>query len=619
MYLIHGESLRARIGIATGLVIVGEPIGSGDSRQQTAVGETPNLAARLQGLAGPGGIVISGHTHRLLGDLFEYRDLGRVEIRGLTEPVSAFEVLRPSAIESRFEALHASQLSPIVGRDDELSVLQECWDQARAGHDQVVLLSGEAGIGKSRLIAALRERLRNEPHIQLRHFCSPHHRDSALHPFINQIERAAKFSPRDSGGDRLIKLESLVQEFTPQLADVVPILAAFLSIPMGERYPPLRLSPAQQRRRTFAALLDQLDGLSRRQPVLLLFEDAHWADPTSLELLDLVTERIRHRPILVVITFRTEFEPPWAGLPGVTWLVLRRLDPFHVRAIVGHQIEGRALPADVMEQIIAKTDGVPLFIEELTKAVMESGLLVDGAEGYHLDGPIPPLAIPTTLQDSLIARLDRLAPVKEIAQVGAAIGRDFSYTLLRGIVSRDAVAFDTALAQLEAAELVTRRGEPPEAVYIFKHALVRDAAHASMLKSRRQVLHRRIADVLREDFPAVVETEPETIAHHLTEAGLQEQAIEWWVKAGDRSRSRSAFVETIGHLGRAIELAGHLKDGPAEWSLRLRLQVTYANAQLHARGPAAPEPTMAFVRAREIAAQVDNAPERFRCVLRFVH
>ena len=297
--------------------------------------------------------------------------------------------------------------------------------------------------------------------------------------------------------------------------------------------------------------------------------------------------------------------------PGVTWLVLRRLDPFHVRAIVGHQIEGRALPADVMEQIIAKTDGVPLFIEELTKAVMESGLLVDGAEGYHLDGPIPPLAIPTTLQDSLIARLDRLAPVKEIAQVGAAIGRDFSYTLLRGIVSRDAVAFDTALAQLEAAELVTRRGEPPEAVYIFKHALVRDAAHASMLKSRRQVLHRRIADVLREDFPAVVETEPETIAHHLTEAGLQEQAIEWWVKAGDRSRSRSAFVETIGHLGRAIELAGHLKDGPAEWSLRLRLQVTYANAQLHARGPAAPEPTMAFVRAREIAAQVDNAPERF--------
>ena len=499
------EPLAVRIGIATGLVVVGDLSGEDALREHAVVGDTPNLAARLQTLAEPGTIVVAASTRRLLGNLFRLRDLGRHEVKGIAEPVEAWAVEGVSASESRFEAVHAAGLTDLIGRKEEIGFLLERQRLAWKGEGQIVLISGEPGIGKSRLAAALAERIAGEPHTRLRYQCSPYHTNSALHPFIAQLERAAGFKADDTPEQRLDKLEAVLAMGASRVQAVAPLFAALLSIPFGERYPPLALSPTQQRRQTLAALLDQFEGLARQQPILLLFEDAQWADATSLELLDLTVERVRQLPVLALFTFRPEFEPPWVGLPNVGTLTLGRLDRNDVESMVARVTGGRALPAEVMKQIVAKTDGNPLFVEELTKAVLEAGILVEDAEGYRLDGPLPPLAIPATLHDSLMARLDRLAPVKEIAQIGAAIGREFSYSLLRALVERDETALKDALAQLEHAELVFRRGEPPEAIYSFKHALVQDAAYESLLKSRRQVLHRRIAETLRDRFQTMAE------------------------------------------------------------------------------------------------------------------
>src|SRR5215471_13715610 len=470
------EPLAVRIGIATGVVVVGE----GALREHAVVGETPNLAARLQALAEPGTIVVAASTRRLLGDLFRLRDLGRHEFKGIAEPVGAWMVEDVSASESRFEAVRAAGLSDLIGREDEIDFLLERQRLAWKGEGQIVLISGEPGIGKSRLAAALAERVAGEPYTRLRYQCSPYHTNSALRPFIAQLERAARFKADDTSEQRLDKLEALLAMGASQVQAVAPLFAALLSIPFGERYPPLALSPTQQRRQTLAALLDQFEGLARRQPILLVFEDANWADATSLELLDLTVERVRQLPVLALFTFRPEFEPPWVGLPNVGTLTLGRLDRDEVENMVARVTGGRVLPAEVMKQIVTKTDGNPLFVEELTKAVLEAGILVEDAEGYRLDGPLPPLAIPATLQDSLMARLDRLAPVKEIGQIGAAIGREFSYSLVRALVGRDETALNNGLAQLEQAGLVFCRGEPPDAVYSFKHALVRDAAYESL-------------------------------------------------------------------------------------------------------------------------------------------
>jgi tetratricopeptide (TPR) repeat protein len=504
-----------------------------------------------------------------------------------------------------------ARLTSFIGREAEINLLLERQHNAWQGEGQVVLVSGEPGIGKSRIAATFSERIADRAHTRLRYQCSPYHTNTALYPFIGQLERVADFKPDDPPERKLEKIEAVISMATSQLKRTVPLIAALMSVPTAERYPPLGLSPAQQHRQTLAALLDQLEGLARRSPVLFLFEDAHWADATSLELLDLAIERVRHLPILALITFRPEFEPPWTGLHNVTTLALRRLDHQHVRAMAEQVAGGRSLPPEVAEQIVDKTDGIPLFVEELTKAVIESGLLVEEAGSYRLDHPLPPLAIPATLQDSLMARLDRLAPVKETAQIGATIGREFSYALLSMIIDRDPAGLEAALAQLEAAELVSSRGAPPDAVYIFKHALVQDTAYESLLKSRRQVLHQRIAVTLRDRFSTIAETEPEMIARHFTQAGQTEEAIEWWGKAGDQARRHFAFAEAIAHLGKAIDLADSLPDEPERRLARLRLQIAYANAHLHARGPGALEPTAAFARARDIAAGVPEAPERF--------
>jgi class 3 adenylate cyclase len=506
---VKSTKLQARVGIATGLVVVGDLIGEGSAQEQSVVGETPNIAARLQGLAGPDAVVIAMGTRRLVGDLFEYRDLGAAEVKGIATPVPAWQVLRPSVLASRFEALRGAALSPLVGRDEEIDLLLRRWTRAKAGDGQIVLISGEPGIGKSRLIAALEERLHAEPHLRLRYFCSPYHQDSALFPFIDQLGRASGFARNDPPAAKVEKLVALLALAAPPEEDVA-FLADLLSLPASERHPLPSLSPQRKKERTLEALIRQLEGLARRQPVVMIFEDAHWIDPTSRELLDLTIEHVRNLSVLLIVTFRPEFQPSWTGQPQVTMLALNRLDR-HGRTVLIEQIAGdKALPDEVIGRIADRTDGVPLFVEELTKSVLESG--------------VPLAGIPTTLHDSLMARLDRLATVRLVAQIGAAIGREFSYPLLRAVSRLPEDELEGALARLAASELLFQRGTPPDAVYSFKHALVQDAAHSSLLRSTRQQLHERIAEALAAHFPDLMENQPELLAQHYAEAGLIEKS-----------------------------------------------------------------------------------------------
>jgi class 3 adenylate cyclase/tetratricopeptide (TPR) repeat protein len=602
------EPLQVRIGIATGLVVVGEPIDTDEGRQQTAIGETPNLAARLQNLAGPNGIVIDAATRQQIGGFFKYRDLGTIVLKGLPNPVPAWEVVEETAVESRFEALRAAS-TPFVGRDEELALLERRWRQAKAGEGCVVLISGEPGIGKSRLVQTLIERTAGEPYTRLRCFCSPHHQDSVLYPSIAQLERAAGFRRDDTAEQRLDKLELLLPEATDNPGEAAPLIAGLLSIPTANRYPPLEFAPQKRKERTLRALLAQLDGLAARQPVLMLFEDAHWSDPTSIELLDLIVDQAASLRLLLIVTFRPEFMAPWTGRSHVSLLSLNRLPPRERGTIIAGVTGGKALPREVADQIIDRTDGVPLFVEEMTKAVIESGMLTDLGDRYVAAGPVPSLAIPATLHGSLLARLDRMAPVREIAQVGAALGRQFSHELISAVASMPQPQLDGALAQLVGAELVYRRGVPPDAEYTFKHALVQDAAYQSMLKSRRAHWHARIADALERTFPELVEAQPETLARHLTAAALAQRAIPYWLAAGRRAYERGAPKEAIAQLNAGIGLLAEVQDEPARMELELDLQFALGLACAAATGYSAPEVESAFFRAHELCLRTSKTAE----------
>lgn len=534
------ESLRARIGIATGVVVVGDLTGEGEARERGVIGETPNLAARLQTLADAGTVVISMSTRRLTGGLFEYRDMGAITVKGIGEAVPVWQVLGASAIESRSEALHTSRLTPIVGRDEDIDLLLRRWQRAKNGEGQVVLLSGEPGIGKSRLASALDARLQFEPHVHLRYFCSHRHQDSAFYPFISQFERAAGFRREDCAEQRLDKLESVLVD---DRSAAMPLVASLLSISTEGRYPPLDLSPQKLKEKTLRALVAQFEARAMREPLLMLFEDAHWADPSSLEALDHLIERVHTLPILLIVTFRPEFTSPWTGRPEVTLLTLNRLHPRQRAEMIERITIDKALPKEVIERIIERTDGVPLFVEELTKTVLESGLLRERDGRYVIDGPLPPLAIPMTLHASLMARLDRLGPVRDVAQIAAAIGRRFSYELISTVASMPRQFLDDALDRLVDAELVFRRGTLPDAEYTFKHALVQDAAYSSLLRGRRQQLHALIATALENHFPDVVERQPEILAEHCAQAGLPEKAGRLWLRAGRETARRAAHRE----------------------------------------------------------------------------
>jgi class 3 adenylate cyclase/predicted ATPase len=600
-------SLQTRVGIATGLVVVGDLIGSGEAQERGIVGDTPNLAARLQGIAEPNTVVIADGTRKLLGNLFELDDLGSRDLKGITGPVRAWAALRASSAEGRFEAMHATGLTDLVGREEELDLLLRRWSKAKTGEGHVVLLSGEAGIGKSRLTAALLAHLADEPHTRLRYFCSPQHTDSALYPIIGQMERAAGLAHDDTPKARLDKLDAVLAQTSTSKQDAA-LFAEMLSLPNDGRYPVLDLAPQQRRQKTLEALTSQLAGLASQQPVLMIFDDAHWIDPTSLEALTRTVDRIKTLPAVLIVTFRPEFKAPWVEQSHVTSVTLNRLGKSAVAAIIVGLVGNKDLPADVMTEIVERTDGIPLFVEEMTKAVLEAES-EDVARRTIAAVPSPGRAVPASLQASLMARLDRLGPAKEVAQIGAAIGREFTYALVTAVVRKPEADLESALDRLIEAGLLFRQGIPPNASYLFKHALVQDAAYGTLLREPRRALHARIAETLERQFTEIAENQPELLARHCTEAGVIEKAAGLWGKAGQRSLARSALVETVAQLTRALAQIATLPGTPALRREQIKLQAALITPLTHVKGYAAPETKAATERARLLIEQAEALGE----------
>jgi class 3 adenylate cyclase len=453
------DPLQVRIGVATGLVVVGDIVGSGEAQERGVVGETPNLAARLQGIAAPNMVVIAEGTRRLLGNLFEFEDLGSKDLKGIAGPARAWAVLRPRTVESRFEALHTAGLTALVGREEETELLLRRWARAKTGEGQVVLIAGEAGIGKSRLTAALMESIATEPHTRLRYFCSPQHTDSAFYPIIGQMERAAGLAHDDTPQARLDKLDSVLAQTSTSIEDAA-VFAEMLSLSNDGRHPALEMDPQQRRQRTLEALISQLETLARRNPVLMIFEDAHWIDPTSLEVFSRVVDHVMTLPVVLLVTFRPEFEPPWIGRPHVTALTLNRLGKREVSSMIDGVVGNKLLLASLRQDIIERSDGIPLFVEEMTKAVLEAES-EGAAQRTAAAVPSPVLAVPPSLHASLMARLDRLGPAKEVAQIGAAIGREFSHSVLSSVISKPEPELASALDRLIQTGLLFRQGVPP--------------------------------------------------------------------------------------------------------------------------------------------------------------
>jgi predicted ATPase/class 3 adenylate cyclase len=607
----QGVRLAVRIGIHTGPVVVGT-VGSGGRHERLALGETPNLAARLQSLAAPDTVAISETTHRLVQGYVRCDDLGTPSLKGVETPLHVYRVVEESAAQSRLDVARATGLTPLVGREHEVGLLQERWAQSRAGLGQVVLLSGEAGIGKSRLVHVLTEQVLDAgaPRLTLR--CSPYHTNSAFYPVIEHLQRLLQWHHDTTPAARLAALEQALQTTNVPLVEVVPLLAALLAVPVPEQYPPLTLSPQRQKQKTQEALVAWLLAETAQQPVLAVWEDLHWADPSTLELLGLLLDHVPTARLLLVLTARPEFRPPWTPRSYVTSLTLMRLPRHQSEEMVVRVTGGKPLPAEVLAQIVAKTDGIPLFVEELVKTILEADLVQEDAGRYVLTGPLPPLAIPATLQDALMARLDRLAVVKDVAQLSAVLGREFPYELLRAVALLDEGTLQQALAQLVGAELLYQLGVPPQATYLFKHALIQDTAYQSLLKSTRQQYHQRIAQALTTRFPETVERQPEVAAHHYTEAGLTNEAIDYWQRAGQQALQRSAYAEAMSHLTRALDLLTTLPESRARSQQELVVQMTLGIALRATKGQAAPEVERLYTHAYELCERVGEPLQRFR-------
>jgi class 3 adenylate cyclase/DNA-binding SARP family transcriptional activator/predicted ATPase len=604
-----GVALRARASVATGLVVVGNQMATGDTRQQLAIGEAPNVAAQLQAVAGPGEVVISASTQRLVGGMFDCHALGADVLKDLPQQMEAWRVLGESAGISRFDARRVGALTPLVGRQEEIEVLLRRWDQARTGEGRVVLLSGEPGIGKSRVAEALLTRLERAPHARMRYFCSPHHTNSPLYPFIAQLERIAGFEPGNSAAAKLDKLEALLDPMAKNAPRDLALIADLLSVPTDGRYPVVEVTPQLKRELTLSALLRHLEGMAAQTPVLIVVEDAHWIDPTSFDLLNRAVDSIAGLPVLLVLTFRPEFQSTWIGQPHVTMLPLSRLGRRDSAGIIGGVAQGRTLPDMVVEQILAHTDGVPLFIEELTSTLLESGQLRETAGGYVLVGPLPSLAIPTTLQASLLARLDRLASVRDVAQIGAVIGREFPFRLIDAVSAMPKQELEAALDKLVAAELIFQRGVAPDAAYRFKHALVQDAAYASLLRGRRRALHAAIVKELVAVGVGDTEVKPELLAHHCAEAGMTEEAVRHYLKASEQAVARSALTEAALLLDKAMGTIAELPDGLARDRMELEVQSARGPVLIAVKGFAAAETSQTYARARDLWDRLGRPPE----------
>ena len=559
-----------------------------------------------------GDTITIGHNYRTPYLEFVQRFLvGLQTLKGFDAPAPAWAVVREAENVSRFEASRSHGMTPFVGREREIALLLDRWRHATEGEGQIALLSGEAGIGKSRMLATLRERIGDAPHVTTRYQCSPHHVNDAFYPIVSQMRYAAGFGGGESAAARLDKLDALMARSAVELKEAAALLAALLSIPFEGRYPALEMAPSEQKERTVGALVALFEGLTKAAPHLALLEDAHWIDPTSLDVFNRVVDRLPDWRALLMVTFRPEFAAPWVGRANVELLSLSRFGRRQALAMIDRVADGKPLPAEVLDQIVGKTDGVPLFVEELTKTVLEFGLLREEDGSYALAAALTPLAIPATLQDSLMARLDRLAPVKETAQIAAAIGREFPYRLLEAVSPIQGPPLRDALGQLMAAELIHGRGAPPEATYVFKHALVQDTAYATLLKSRRQQLHQRIAEVVRDRFPERADQEPGVIAHHFTQAGLPEIAVEWWGRAGRRAMGRFANLEAVPSFANGLALMADLPKSEFRDRQELSLRLALGPALLATRGYASIEVERNYEAASELAAILGDREAAF--------
>jgi class 3 adenylate cyclase len=592
-----GIRLAIRVGIHTGLVVVGAMGGSGH-QEQLALGDTPNVASRLQGLAEPDTVVLSEATYQLVEGYFTVEDLGLHTLKGVAEPQQVYRILGESEARSRLDIVSARGLTPLVGRESEITLLLERWHQVQEGQGQIVLLSGEGGIGKSRLVQVLKEHLADEPHTRWECRSSPYYQNTALYPVTDLILRTLQWEPEDAPDAKLAKLERTLSQYRLPLEESVPLFAPLLSLPVSQdRYPPLAWSPQRQRQKTLESILAILLELAEQQPVLFILEDLHWTDPTTLEFLALLIDQIPTAAIFTILTCRPEFEPPWGLRTHLTPIALNHLTRTQIETMAQRITDGKSLPTVVLQQIIEKTDGVPLFVEEMTKAVLESGVVKEVNGQYEVTGSFSSLAIPATLQDSLMARLDRLVTAKAITQFAAVMGRQFSYELLQAVSQADASTLQRELERLVEAELVYQRGLPPQATYTFKHSLIQDAAYQSLLKSTRQQYHQRIAQALEKRFPETAENQPELLAYHYTEAGINEQAVVYWHQAGQRASERSAYAEAISHLTKGLDVLVALPDSPERAQHELHVQIALGPLLIATKGNAAPEVASAYARA----------------------